>query len=129
MLVRVLTDNGGPKPVPLLARVVEERDDSYTIVYLSKAEEDEHNRTVYRYEDDHYEIDDDYVIEYLDDEAEAGFERYDDEGGWVKRRRDDTSDDDYEPSGAEEDDEADDDEESLEDENEDYEGEEEYYDD
>ena len=115
MLVRVLTDNGGPKPVPLLARVLEERDDgTYSIIYLSKAEEDERGRSVYRYEEDPYEIDDDYIIEYLDNEIEAGFEQYDDEG-WIKKRRtEDESDDDYTPSDeGEETDEDEEDDESL----------------
>ena len=96
MLVRVLTDIGGHKPVPLLARVLDERDDGYTIVYLSATEDKDHGRTVYRYEDDPYEIDDDFVVEYLDDEGEAGFKPSETDAGWIKNVYD--SDDDYEPS-------------------------------
>jgi hypothetical protein len=96
MLVRVLTDIGGPKPVPLLARVTEERDNSYTIVYLSATEDKDHGRTIYRYESDPYEIDDDYVVEYIDDEEQAGFEPSNISDGWIKQVYD--SDDDYEPS-------------------------------
>jgi hypothetical protein len=96
MLVRVLTDIGGPKPVPLLARVVEERDNSYTIVYLSPSEDKDHGRTIYRYESDPYDIDDDYVVEYIDDEEQAGFEPANVSDGWIKHVYD--SDDDYEPS-------------------------------
>ena len=102
MLVRVLTDIGGPKPVPLLARVIEERDNSYTIIYLSASEDKDHGRTIYRYESDTYDIDDDYVVEYIDDEGQAGFEPANTSDGWIKQVYD--SDDDYEPS---EDDECD----------------------
>jgi hypothetical protein len=103
MLVRVLTDNGGPKPVGLIARVIEERDTDYVIQFLSVTEERDHGRAVYRYEDGTYEIDDDYVIEYFDDEADAGFRQTIDEG-WVKE----SSDSDYVPSDEEEEDEEDD---------------------
>jgi hypothetical protein len=96
MLVRVLTDIGGTKPVPLLARVVEERDNAYTIIYLSASEDKDHGRTIYRYESDTYDIDDDYVVEYLDDEEQAGFEPANTSDGWIKQVYD--SDDDYEPS-------------------------------
>ena len=96
MLVRALTDIGGPKPVPLLARVIEERDNGYTIVYLSATEEKDHGRTIYRYEDDPYEIDDDFVVEYLDDEGQAGFKPSETDAGWIKNVYD--SDEDYEPS-------------------------------
>ena len=100
MLVRVLTDIGGPKPVPLLARVTEERDNSYTIVYLSPSEDKDHGRTIYRYESDTYDIDDDYVVEYIDDEGQAGFEPAKTTDGWIKQVYD--SDDDYEPSDDDE---------------------------
>ena len=104
MIVRVLTDNGGPKPVGLIARVIEERDRDYVILFLSATDERDHGRTVYRYEDSTYTIDDDYVIEYFDDEFEAGFcETMD--GGWVKE----SSDADYVPSDSEDDDEEDED--------------------
>ena len=125
MLVRVLTDIGGPKPVPLLARVVEERDNSYTIVYLSPSEDKDHGRTVYRYESDPYDIDDDYVVEYIDDEEQAGFEPANTSDGWIKHVYD--SDDDYEPS--EECDSQSDDDENDEDLEEEFEDENEYVDD
>jgi hypothetical protein len=121
MLVRVLTDNGGPKPVPLLARVVEERDNSYTIVYLSPSEEKDHGRTIYRYESDTYDIDDDYVVEYIDDEGQAGFEPAKTTDGWIKHVYD--SDDDYEPSDEDCDSPSDDDVDDDEDPDEDFENE------
>jgi hypothetical protein len=100
MIVRVLTDNGGPKPVGLIARVIEERDREYVILFLSATEDHDHGRTVYRYEDSTYTIDDDYVIEYFDDEFEAGFCETND-GGWVKE----SSDADYFPSESDQDEE------------------------
>ena len=62
----------------------------------------DHVRAVYRYEDGTYEIDDDYVIEYFDDEADAGFRQTSDEG-WVKE----SSDSDYVPSDSDEEEEED----------------------
>jgi hypothetical protein len=121
MLVRVLTDNGGPKPVGLIAQVIEERETDYVIQFLSVTDERDHGRAVYRYEDGTYEIDDDYVIEYFDDEADAGFRPVADEG-WVKE----SSDSDYVPSDEEEEEEEDEcsddcsDEEFYEEEQEDY---------
>jgi len=100
MIVRVLTDNGGPKPVGLIARVVEERDHDYIILFLTATEDRDRGRTIYRYEESTYTIDDDYVIEYFDDEHEAGFKELSD-GGWVKS----SSDEDYVPSESDEDDE------------------------
>jgi len=94
MIVRVLTDNGGPKPVGLIARVIEERERDYEIVFLSATEDRDKGRVIYRYEDITYTIDDDYVIEYFDDENEAGFCEIDD--GWVKE----SSDVDYVPSDS-----------------------------
>ena len=126
MLVRVLTDIGGPKPVPLLARVVEERDNSYTIVYLSPSEDKDHGRTIYRYENDTYDIDDDYVVEYIDDEEQAGFEPAKTSDGWIKHVYD--SDDDYEPSDEDCESPSDDDDEDPELEDE-FEDENEYVDD
>jgi hypothetical protein len=93
MIVRVLTDNGGPRPVGLIARVVEEREHDYIILFLSATEDRDRGRTVYRYEDSTYTIDDDYVIEYFDDENEAGFKETND-GDWIKA----SSDEDYVPS-------------------------------
>lgn len=127
MLVRVLTDIGGPKPMPLLARVTEERDNSYTIVYLSPSEDKDHGRTIYRYESDPYEIDDDYVVEYLDDEEQAGFEPANTADGWIKQVYD--SDDDYEPSEDECDSPSDDDDDGDEDPEDEFGDENEYVDD
>lgn len=109
MIVRVLTDNGGPRPTGLIAKVVEEREHDYVIQFLSVSDDRDHGRAVFRYEEPTYEIDDDYIIEYFDDEFEAGFCPTDDDG-WVKE----SADSDYVPSdsdsGGEEEDEADGDE-------------------
>lgn len=104
-LVRVWTDVGSRKPVPLLAKIVEENGCIFTIRYLSESDD-----KIWRYEDDTYEIDNDSISEYLktSDEHDVGFKPFDD--GFVKVE----SDDDYVPS--DEDEETDDD--SLSDESE-----------
>jgi len=121
MIVRVLTDTGNPKPVGLVAKVIEERERDYTICFLAKTEETDHGRTVYQYEDETYVIDDDYVIEYFDDENDAGFVSV--EIGWVK----DTSDADYVPDPDEDDSCTSDDEDYEDDEHEEYYEEDETY--
>jgi len=109
-LVRVWTDVGSRKPVPLLAKIVEENGVIFTIRYLSESDD-----KIWRYEEDVYEIDNDSIAEYLktSDEHDAGFSPCDD--GFVKIEMDD----DYIPS--EEDEESYEDEESDEEEEEDYE--------
>jgi hypothetical protein len=96
---------GSRKPVPLLAKIVEENGCIFTIRYLSESDD-----KIWRYEEDTYEIDNDSISEYLktSDEHDVGFKPFDD--GFVKVE----SDDDYVPS--DEDEETDDD--SLSDESE-----------
>lgn len=101
-LIRVWTDVGAEKPISLIARIIDTKDSLYIIQYLSPTEDKDHGRTVYRYEDETYEIDDDSVTHYLDtdDETDIGFKKVD--SGWVRSRSD--SDDDeseYEPSDEE----------------------------
>jgi len=97
-LVRVWTDVGARKPVPLLAKIVEENGCIFTIRYLSESDD-----KIWRYEVDAYEIDNDSISEYLktSDENDVGFKIFDD--GFVKIEYDD----DYVPS--DEDEETDDD--------------------
>lgn len=133
-LVRVWTDVGTGKNVSLLARITETKGAIFTIQYLSPTEDkDKHGCTIYRYEEETYEIDDDSVTHYLDtdDETEIGFKQTDC-GGWI--RIDEESDDDYVPSedDEEEDEEEEDDEdiEDIEDDDvEDYEEDDDYEDD
>jgi len=101
-LVRVWTDVGSRKPVPLLAKIVEENGVIFTIRYLSESDD-----KIWRYEEDTYEVDDESIAEYLktSDECDVGFAPLED-GGFVKVE----SDDDYVPSDEE--DEEDEDEES-----------------
>lgn len=112
-LIRVWTDIGLDKNVSLLARILSTKGDIFTIQFLSPTEEkDKHGQTIYRYEEETYEIDDDSVTHYLNttNETDAGFKEVD-IGAWIKV--DDNSDEDYVPSEEEEDD---DDEEEVEDE-------------
>ena len=111
-LVRVWTDVGSDKNVSLVARIIETNGPIFTIQFLSPTEfKDKHGCTIYKYEDDTYQIDDDSITHYLDtsDEGDVGFVSVGD-GEWI--RTSDESDEDYIPS--EED--LDDDEEDEEDE-------------
>lgn len=94
-LVRVWTDVGARKPVPLLARIEEIDGVIFTIRYLS--EDSEH---VWHFEEDTYEIDDDSIAEYLKTDllSDVGFREIE-EGAFVKV----DSDDDYVPDSDEED--------------------------
>jgi len=102
-LVRVWTDVGARKPVPLLAKIVEKDGVIFTIRYLSESDD-----KIWRYEEDTYEVDDESIAEYLktSDECDIGFAPLED--GFIKVE----SDDDYVPSDEEDEDEDEDEEES-----------------
>ena len=112
-LVRVWTDIGTGKNVSLVARIIETNGPVFTIQFLSPTEnKDKHGCTIYRYEDDTYEIEDDSITHYLetDDETDVGFKCIG-EGDWIRTGED--SDEDYIPSeeedsGSDEEDEEDD---------------------
>jgi len=103
-LVRVWTDVGARKPVPLIAKIVDRNEHIFIIRYLSESDD-----KIWRYEEDTYEIDSDSVAEILKTglEEDIGFRAYDD--GFLKT----DPDDDYVPSDEDEDDEDEDDEESM----------------
>ena len=109
-LVRVWTDTGNKKPSALLAKVVENKAPNYVIRYLSKTDEEYKGCTVWRYEDETYEIDDDSISEWLetDDELEVGLKSIGDEAFIFY-----DSDTDYVPSDEDEEDNSDEDEESY----------------
>ena len=113
-LVRVWTDVGSDKNVSLVARIIETNGPIFTIQFLSPTEtKDKHGCTIYKYEDETYQVDDDSITHYLDtnDESDIGFVSVG-EGEWI--RTGDDSDEDYIPS----EDETDDDEEDEEDDDE-----------
>lgn len=115
-LVRVWTDVGARKPIPLLAKIIEKNGDIYTIRYLSEKE------GIWSYEDDSYDVDDDSIAEYIGDGADEesiGYRQIG-ENEFIK----DNSDDDYFPS-EEEEEESSDEEDEDEDEDEDESGDEE----
>jgi hypothetical protein len=106
-LVRVWTDIGAEKNASLVARIIETNGPIFTIQFLSPTEtKDKHGCTIYKYEDETYQIDDDSITHYLDtsDEGEIGFVSVG-EGEWI--RTGDESDEDYVPSEDESDDEED----------------------
>lgn len=128
-LVRVWTDIGLEKNVSLVARIIDSKGELFTIKFLSPTEEkDKHERVIYRYEDDTYEIDDDSITHYLDTDMEddVGFKKHD-ETGWV--RIDDESDEDYVPTDEEDEEDEEEDEEEYEEEEEDFDYEDDEYDD
>lgn len=94
-LVRVWTDVGARKPLPLLAKIVEKDGIILVVRYLS---EDSDN--IWRYEDDTYEVEDcqESIAEYLgtSNEEDVGFKSLDD--GFMKME----SDDDYVPESEDE---------------------------
>jgi hypothetical protein len=115
-LVRVWTDVGSDKNVSLVARIVETNGPIFTIQFLSPTEtKDKHGCTIYRYEDDTYQIDDDSITHYLDtsDEGDIGFIPVG-EGEWI--RTGDESDEDYVPSEEDSDDDEEDEEDDVDDE-------------
>jgi hypothetical protein len=125
-LVRVWTDVGSEKNVSLVARIIETNGPIFTIQFLSPTEtKDKHGCTIYKYEDETYQIEDDSITHYLDtsDEGDVGFVTIG-EGEWI--RTGDESDEDYIPS---EEDSDDDDEEDEEDVDEDVDDEEDFEDD
>lgn len=98
-LIRVWTDVGADKPANLIARITKEHTDgTYTIQYFSQTNERDRGRTIYRYEEDTYEIDDESVTEYLNtnDESIIGFVLVG-EDMWV-REVTNSDDEDYVPS-------------------------------
>ena len=98
-LVRVWTDTGGKNPSSLLAKIVEYNTPIYVIRYLSRTDEEYKGCTIWRYEDETYEVDDDSITEWLetDDELEVGFKSIGD--GFIFY----DSDADYVPSDEEDD--------------------------
>ena len=110
-LVRVWTDVGSDKNVSIVARIIETNGPIFTIQFMSPTEtKDKHGCTIYKYEDETYQIDDDSITHYLDtsDEGDVGFVSVG-EGEWI--RTGDESDEDYIPSEEDDSDDEEDDEE------------------
>jgi hypothetical protein len=104
MLVKVWTELPSGKFSILIAKVFEEKDSKMIIRYLSPTEEKDHGRTIYKYEDQTYEIEDDSVTEYVgsSNEIDLGFI---DIGDSAFVKEDDDSD--YIPSSSSDGDEED----------------------
>ena len=115
-LVKVWTDTGKGKPVALIAKIVDTNPPKMTIKYLSKTDEEYKGCTVWRYEDETYEVDDDSITEWLetDDELEIGYKilphdaeafvYYESDGDYVPSEEDDCSDDDEDEESLEDED-------------------------
>jgi hypothetical protein len=94
MLVKVWTEVSSEKYVSLLAKIIEYKEDKMMIRYLSPTTVNYKGKPIYTYEDTVYEVDDDYIIEYLEGLGETDLGFRDIEGGYIKL----DSDDDYVPS-------------------------------
>ena len=119
-LVRVWTNVGQKKPKALLAKIFSSAEGpEYSIRYLSSvSEEDDKGRTIFRYEDDIYTVDDESICEWLgtDEETDVGYAHAGD-GAWIKG----DADSDYVPDSSDEDEtDEDEDDPTDEDEPEDY---------
>jgi hypothetical protein len=105
-LVRVWTDVGTKKPIPLLAKVVDKDGKILVIRYLT-----ENKDGIWRYEEDSYEVEDcpESVAEYLktDLEEDIGFKFFED--GFIKVESDDDYIPDSEDEGSSDEDEEDED--------------------
>jgi len=120
-LVRVWTDVGSDKNVSLIARIIETNGPIFTIQFLSPTEnKDKHGCTIYKYEDETYQIEDDSITHYLNtsNEEDIGFVSAG-EGEWI--RTGDESDEDYIPSEEDDDDEEEEEDEEDDIEEEDFE--------
>jgi len=98
-LVDVLVELDDGTQTTLLANIVAERKDSYTVVYLSPTKKVwDDGRAIHKWEDDYYTIDKESVTGFYDStkEEDAGMIKVD--GGWIRE----DSGSDYEPSGSEE---------------------------
>ena len=96
-LVDVLVELDDGTQTTLLANIVEEHEDSYTVVYMVPTKKSwDDGRTIYRWEDDYYTIDKESVSGFYDstNEEDAGYIEV--ERGWIKEN----TESDYEPSGS-----------------------------
>ena len=96
-LVDVLVELDDGTQATLLANIVAERPDSYTVVYMSPTKKIwDDGRALYRWEDDYYTIDKESVSGFYDStkEEDAGMIKV--HGGWIKE----DTESDYEPSGS-----------------------------
>jgi hypothetical protein len=86
-MIKVWTDIGARKPVPLLAKIVEQKGPVFIIRYLQESDD-----KIWRYEDDVYEIDEESIQDDLCTtlETDIGFRPVGD--GFIKEE-DELSDD------------------------------------
>lgn len=103
-LIKVWTELDDGECCSLPAKIISRKSNGNVMIirYLSVTDnKDSHNRKIYKYEDETYEITDESVSEYLDSDSELdfGFQQIS-EDEFVKYESD--SDEDYEPSDDEE---------------------------
>lgn len=102
-LIRVYTEISDGVFESLPAKIISTNEGVFTVTYLSPTENrDDHNRRIYKYEIETYEITDESISEYLDSDMELdfGFKQISADE-FVKYDSD--SDDDYIPSDEDDD--------------------------
>ena len=93
-IVDVLNEIGGGRTADLVAKIVGESQNSFTIRYLSPTKSLHGDKAIYKYEEKTYEVDKECISGYYDstNEEDAGFIKVD--GGWIQS----DNDSDYTPS-------------------------------
>lgn len=105
-IVKVWTEIDDDIYKSLVAKVVSKKDEVFTIRYLSPTNErDAKKRRIFRYEDETYEVTDESITDYFDDEDDETIVGFQDigEGEFIKIDdcTDSSSDSDYIPSSSE----------------------------
>ena len=96
-LIDVLVELDDGTETIMLANIVEESEDSYTVVYMSPTNKSwDDGRTIYRWEDTYYTIDKESVAGFYDSTHEEDADMIEVENGWIKNN----IESDYEPSGS-----------------------------
>jgi hypothetical protein len=85
-MIRVWTDIGVKRPVPLIAKIVQQKGSFFIIRYLSESDD-----KIWRYEDETYKIEEDQIEEDLGTtrETDVGFRVNGDDGFFKDELSDD----------------------------------------
>ena len=101
-IVEVLVDLDNGKTAEVIAKIVEVKQETYVVKYLSPTKKLHEDRTIiYKYEKDRYEIDKACVSGFFDstNEEDAGFIHLE-SGGWILGDGSGGESDEYVPSGS-----------------------------
>lgn len=100
-LIKVWTEIYDNKFASLPAKIIHTNGDTFTIRYLSATENrDAHNRKIYAYEEETYDITNDYITEYMNSDYELDFGFKEISTGQFIKYETDSDDEDYIPSSS-----------------------------